>query len=473
MALTVPKGFEDLSSAFSRINEEVSIIGVVVDLLRPSRSKGSDWMSSFSISDSTFPSEDQVLKVRFFKAMESELPPLQGIGDVVILRRVKIKSWSGMTIAISSYSTTWTIFPESSIPRNAITKPQLRHISQSDAPAPSLAEMQYAIFLCNSRNWMSSTRALTALSHASKDSGNQPSQGSSRRDKFSLIKDVEIGKYYDLVGQVVKIYPGYGSVELYITDYTSNPNLYNREWGYPEGDRDVDDFGHIRRKAPTTSQWPGPFGKLTITITLWPPHADFARKIVQEKDYVFLRNVRIKNSKDSKTEGSMHSDKIHADRVDVSVVTDHRENERVRDIQRRKLQYNERFKAQSRNFVQEARLRKRKGNEEEKPLSKGQKKRRKQHEQASKPTRQDESRKNEVQSFPNPSKSDLNKSGKLSINQDNPREKAILLMLFICSTMLIQCISCTLFIFHSLVRYSFHNNSQWHPLCPTFSKHQI
>lgn len=383
MALILPRGFVDLYTASRRNNVVVNIMGVVIDVLPPAKSRGPDWTITFSITDSTMVNYERGLKVRFFKPMESELPKIQGTGDVIILRSVKINQWSGMTTAISSYATSWTVFPESSIPEKAVSRLQLKYINQSRGPPPLPSEMEYAIELCNSQDRSSYIKALTVSSEMSDISGiqgalsNQVQPIITRREKFCLVKDVQIDNFYDLVGQVVKIHSSVGCVELYITDYTSNSKLFNYQLSsLVEDDRVGDTFGYIDRNH-TSRQWQGPLGKLTLSVTLWPPHSYFAMSEIKEKDFVFLRNVRIKNSQDSRIEGSMHTDQRYEDRVDINLIMDHRDDHRVKNILRRKLEYIEKSRAQSGSLIDHARLPKRK-QEQEKPLSKGQKKRRRQ-----------------------------------------------------------------------------------------------
>ena len=108
------------------------------------------------------------------------------------------------------------------------------------------------------------------------------------RQKFSLIKDVEIATYYDLIGQVVKIYPSNGKTDLYITDYSPNQLLYFYEWGQGEEGfeaRDGDEFGYVSRSSKNAKKWPGPFGKLTLAVTLWSPHSAYAQGQVKEGDF--------------------------------------------------------------------------------------------------------------------------------------------------------------------------------------------
>ena len=432
MASKVPSGFRDLYSAKHQINTYVNLMGVVTEVKAPCKTKGTDWMCSFSISDPSCDDEpENGLLVRFFRAMETELPKIQGTGDVVILRNISIKEWSGSPMAMSSHRTSWAVFASDSIPEKAPPKFQLAFIQGPRAPAPMSIEMEYAIFLCNSRDRTTfqkiseSYPASADVLPAQSDSSIQASAPRLSRDRFSLIQDVQVNKYYDLVGEVVKIYPSDGKVELYITDYTSNPQLYCYEWGYPaEPDvsfREGDEFGYTPRGF-ANGKWPGPFGRHTLTITLWPDHCYFAQDNVKPKDLVYLRNVLIKNSKDQKKiEGSMHTETKYVGKVNISISKDDGDDDRVKNIIRRKRIYYKKFKDQSQSFVSEARGQKRKLEDGEIRLTKGQtrKQKRQQKDQALRPKskeqgieRSDENNTEKAVIPLNPSKQRFNKHSK-------------------------------------------------------------
>jgi len=363
----------DLNTACSRLNSEVNVMGVVTDFLPPGRSHGTDWMCTFSIKDPSYPGDnDQGVKVRFFKPMESEMPAIQGIGDVVLIKFLKIKEWHGMTMGLASCKTSWVVFPAASIPANpSSTSLQLQHAKQPSTPTPTASEMRYAITLHDSCDCNSFTEPISAPISDSITPLPNGAVSASRgwRDKFSLVKDVVCETYYDLVGQVVKLYPHSDRVELYLTDYTSNNLLWNYEWGQDDKDgsgREGDVYNYIARNSPN-QKWPGPFGKMTLTVTLWPPHG---RQNVKETDWVFLRNVHIKWSKDAKLEGVLHSDKRNPGRIDVNVLKNIENDDRVKDVLRRKRDYQKIFQISSEDFVAEARGIKRKVMDSAKPLSK-------------------------------------------------------------------------------------------------------
>lgn len=376
MSLSVPPRFVDLYTASTRFNTDINITGVVTDYMSPSRSRGTDFMFTFSIADHTMggigPGGGEGLKVRFFKPMETELPQVRGTGDVIMIRSIKVKVWNGVTLAMSSYATTWVVFPAYFLPEVVPSSSiQLRHISGNRAAKPSAHEMRYAVEICN---WHDRSLYTSLAPHSQSDQMNPPpisvssSVVSTRKDKFSLIQDLQVDTYRDLVGQVIKLYPSNGCVELYFTDYTTNQLLFNYMWGDDEENqngtgREGDEFSYIPRNRDG-KKWPGPFGKQTLTVTLWNPHSEFALAEVQPDDFVHLRNVHIKWSKDAKIEGYLHSDRLNPDRIDITVIKKLEDHDRGKDALRRKREYWLKAKQQAPRFTEEVRGQKRKAAEE-------------------------------------------------------------------------------------------------------------
>ena len=391
---SVPPGFIDLYSASTRLNTNVDIMGVVTDTLPANKTRGTDWTCTFSLADSTTFEQDLGLKVRFFRPTERELPSITGIGDVIVLRSVKMSQFSGMSMAMSCWGSSWILFPHKSIPTNIPSNNiQLKYVKDSRAANPTLNEMRYAITLCNSRGRTDSTTSSKRNSDASSDLLSTSTSLDiipsirpnimARREKFSLIKNVQVDTFYDLVGQVVKIYPNTGRTELSITDYTSNSSLYNHVWDKDDGTRDGDGYDNAPRRSRV--KWQGPCGSMTLVVTLWPPHSYWAQSNVRQDDFVLLKNVHIKYGGSLKLEGSIHSDRRFPNKIEVSVLKDEdRTDERVKDVLRRKREYAKRFDAQAKQFILEARGNKRKldTNEEDEPsLPKKQPKKKKRQEQ--------------------------------------------------------------------------------------------
>lgn len=474
MEAAVPSGFTDLYKASNRHNADLNLMGVVTDFLQPSRSRGTDWMCTFTIADSTLGVDGDGLKVRFFRPTQTELPCIKGTGDVVVLRNVKVKQWSGMTIALPSWGSSWIVFPADTIPTKAPSSHVLlTHLKDTRAPAASISESLYAIALCNSqdRNRFTAPVESNALPIPTCSSLEKPSSSIApvQRQKFSLIENVAIDSFYDLVGQVVKLYPNNGRTELYITDYTSNTLLYAYEWGR-EGEassRDGDPYGYAPRAS---NKWRGPFGKMTLTVTLWPPHSHFAHSDVKEDDFVSLRNVRIKYSADSKVEGVLHTDRRYPDRIDITVLKDH-QDDRVKDVLRRKREYGKRFESQRQAFEKEARGEKRKQSDECDELSKAQvkRKRRKQQKQQGQGQKTVEGKENvdETSGSVTP-KDKLNKHSKpLHPTPYNPRTDPP-------PSLQYQPLNThPASLRHPLPRNPPHHNSHRHPPHPTLPKHLL
>ena len=382
MSSILPRGFLDINSALSRLNAEVNLMGVVTDFLPPGPSRGTDLMSSFSIVDPSYSGVcDDGLKVRFFRPLASEMPAIRGTGDVVLLRNIKIREWSGMTVGLSTRGTTWVVFPAESIPPNAPSSArlQLMNVKAAQGLAPSTSEMHYAISVCNSRDrstFTASSSAPTGSTIVPRPFGTPTTTQS--RDKFSLVKDVKVDTFYNLVGQVVRLYPSNDRVELYVTDYTRNCLV----WDYPEPDdengtgREGDGFNYT---AGGNKKWNGPYGTMTLTVTLWGNNAYFVQQNLKENDFVHLRNVHIKWSKDAKVEGALHTDRRYPDRIDVTVLKNVDGDDRVKDVLRRKRDYWKKFNNKAEDCAHQTSALKRKGVEDGRPLSKNQaRKRRKQ-----------------------------------------------------------------------------------------------
>ncbi|KAE9983550.1 hypothetical protein BLS_004132 [Venturia inaequalis] len=133
--------------------------------------------------------------------------------------------------------------------------------------------------------------------------------------KFSLLKDIQNGTYVSLVGEVRKLWGTRNGTQMYLTDYTSNSLLfeYKPDDGQAEG-QDGDDHGYLSNMQKRG--WKGPLGKMTIQITLWPPHDYFVNTEVVEGDIVLVRNMHVA-FQGKYLEGKLHTDQKFPQQVDV------------------------------------------------------------------------------------------------------------------------------------------------------------
>lgn len=148
------------------------------------------------------------------------------------------------------------------------------------------------------------------------------------RDKYSLLKDVKEGSFHDIIGEVRKIYgEGYDMVTVYLTDYTAHSSFYN--YILPElsnvttDGRDGDEYGYLKAKPKgETKDWKGPFGKMTIQLTLFDAHAKFIRdEGVKEGQWLRLTNVHFVFGKANLLEGKLRGDQnAHEGKVQVEIM---------------------------------------------------------------------------------------------------------------------------------------------------------
>lgn len=147
------------------------------------------------------------------------------------------------------------------------------------------------------------------------------------RDKYSLLKDVKEGSFHDIIGEVRKIYGvGYDMVTVYFTDYTAHSQFYN--YVMPgisnvtvEG-RDGDDYGYIKSKPrDEEKEWKGPFGKMTIQLTLFDNHANFIREHVKAGEWLRLTNVQFVYGKNNLLEGRLRGDReAYGNKIQVEIM---------------------------------------------------------------------------------------------------------------------------------------------------------
>ena len=242
-----------------------------------------------------------------------------------------------MLSAISTRATECIVFPKATIPTPSYglayqgRKQDLPHTAFPPHTKPTVDEQVFAIHLNDSygKYMPSSAEALfgernhqrpSELKSFTHQSLNSDS-AAKRTAKFALIRDVEDSRFSDLVVEIIKIYPCTdGSVEIYVTDYTHNGLLFH--YNSPKDDSEI--YGtermHEYSGIQKRNKWPGPFGKMTLQIKVWPPHATWLHENVKEEEYVFLRNVRIKTSLDARLEGSLHADRHYSNRIDVQLL---------------------------------------------------------------------------------------------------------------------------------------------------------
>lgn len=155
--------------------------------------------------------------------------------------------------------------------------------------------------------------------------------------QFSLIKDIEERTYVILVCEVLNISVNDSEkVIIDVTDYTSNESLSDD--GADDGDgREGDSFNYLAPRPKRKRN--GLLGRMTLRITLWDPHAAFARVNIRPTHFVHLNNVHIKRGRIYKNlEASIHTDRHYPDKVCITKVNPSND-ERARALLDRRKEY--------------------------------------------------------------------------------------------------------------------------------------
>ena len=338
-----PEGFVDLATSYNATKETfVSIIGVVIDLMPSALTRTNEHMLTFKLLDERLRDSvhgDKGLQVRFFKKDIQSLPRISQIGDVVLLRNIKMTTFSYQPIALSNYQSSSLVFPAALIPDPSfqISFVDKRRIECLGVPQDkerlSLAEQKYVIHLKQEMSSLIESlppmrmNMPTIQPAVNKRPGETlaPAEIKKQRRstwglKFKLVEELRQEKdWADICVQVVKKFANqFGTCELYVTDYTENKAMFyhNPPEIETERERDGDQFGY---SGPPKREWPGPYGYLVLKVNVKEPHAYFVNTEVHEGDFVLLQNVKTREmaAEGARLEGDMWADHQNPERVKV------------------------------------------------------------------------------------------------------------------------------------------------------------
>jgi hypothetical protein len=348
----------------------MSVVGVVVDYMSPSPTRGTgdsantfylielintDYNCSMFLQDSSLlgSHHNQTgVRVRLFQPPQ-HMPERVDLGDIILIRGIRWKDIAGNKCLVDSWKRAeYLFFPSTSIPdtafRDAHVAEDYRSIEHKTLPgkvvrAPNAEEQDYIIKL---REWAKKHEGWLPQPHQYSVPQQQPPQsrppegpGAMIRPqpptgpalsraapmglpgmshKFVFVKDIEIGRFHDLAGEVIKIYDAGHVVDLYISDYTFNPLLFDYKDNNDTGaGRDGDPYAYtdtLKQKR----KWQGPWGRHTICIALFEPHASYCRREIKEGDFARIRNARCFMKDGTPLQARLHEDKRHPDQVDIA-----------------------------------------------------------------------------------------------------------------------------------------------------------
>lgn len=325
--MPLPHGFTAIKDARAD-NASVNLLGIVVSIQAPKKTKGPDWCLEFCIQDEFVGSvgDASSINCRLF-GTQDKLPKISGPGDVVILRRFKLSAWNMRVDCFGNIKSRSgvLVFPVSRIPVPELSQAyqlgnqKLHHEAMWGTDELTIQEQMAVIHLKHAASGMTKQVQQHAAITSSK---------AVAHDRFSLIKDLEFDKFYDVRALVVNTYyHGFGdTVDLKVTDFTPNDCLF-----YYADPQSADSW-----MVNANDHWVGPYGYLTLGITLYDSNAAWAREHVSPGDFVFLRNMRTKMSQANKLEGVLHQDRLRPTQVDIRILSNISD---ITEIKRRREVY--------------------------------------------------------------------------------------------------------------------------------------
>lgn len=321
MAAVPPPDFVSLENITrNKIGQFHSIMGTVVDCMPPRRTSKNEWQTTLRLTDPSLAGLG--LQVVFFNDELSNVPTPQ-LGDILLVSKAKVNSFRGdMQLLSSKTLTDWI-----SIPRSTIVPPSQRskhsglqgcnlpHRRSVAADPLTVHQQQWAITLASpaSAPGLAPGSAVQDLADVQgPNAAHQTTPVASKRAanrKACLLKDVEIERFYDLTGQVIKVFSAGSSVhgdflDIHLTDFTTHTNLHDYQPLSSHNQYDGTGF------------WRGPYGKQSLKIECYEPHASWFRKNAAAGQIITLQNVRIKMSRDiTFIEGNLFPDRKYPNKI--------------------------------------------------------------------------------------------------------------------------------------------------------------
>ncbi|KAJ4421773.1 hypothetical protein N0V85_000012 [Neurospora sp. IMI 360204] len=336
----------------------VNVIGVLKDCRAPVATHGSDWKCTLTISDLSIEDEPAGVELIIFRP-EAQMPEV-GAGDVIVVLSAKVQRFkSNPKSLITSKGTSICVYKAVKIPvYPASAQAALLPPKQGESHKLLKEEHHQYVSYCY--------RVIDKYDVPDEAEYQQRVTVSLNvKDKFSLLKDVTDGKFYDLIGQVAKdpYADEMGRVTLYLSDYTENDFFFHYTW---EGVRDLAEAARPADAYPEDNNpeaaqqhpWVGPYGKRTIQISCYDAHADFIREAgVGAGTWLSLRNVQVKFGRNGahlegflREERNASARKVNVEILDIVAphpsVTKEKVDPRLKEAVRRWRDYSQEKKTQ-------------------------------------------------------------------------------------------------------------------------------
>ncbi|KAI0119887.1 hypothetical protein GGR51DRAFT_495490 [Nemania sp. FL0031] len=336
----LPPGYmsiHDILAQMAAVGKLVNVIGLVKDYQAPIPTKGSDYKCTITLYDKSTEYDLAGLALSVFRHPdEMSKVPQPRAGDVLVISSAKVQSRGEGISLVANKSTSFHIYSASDIPRppqsaKVALKPPYgtRQIGEK--------EHEYVSWLYHYTNKDSVPDVATFQK--------QVDQSVHMKDKFCRLEDVVDGKFCDVIVHVVKApFDEMEKTTLWVSDYTENDSFYKFSWNGAKqpGRGDGDSYGYFDTDINAATKWAGPFGKRSMQVTCFEPHASRVNSQVQLGEWIRIRNLRIKFGNNGlNLEGVLHEDRDFS-RQQVDVLNwDEREvcDPRLKEAIRRKMEY--------------------------------------------------------------------------------------------------------------------------------------
>ncbi|KAK0719820.1 hypothetical protein B0H67DRAFT_574308 [Lasiosphaeris hirsuta] len=300
----------------------IDVVGMVKDCRLPISTRGPDFKCQLTLYDLSTQGDQEGVAFDIFRP-KTNMPQVSA-RDIILLTKVKVQQRG-----VSPYS----------LITNRITAIRVYKADKIPEP-PNYEESSIALIPGQGPDTLVPTPEqnsyVTRLYHEI-DKDQAPdvekfqelaSQSLNIKQKFRLLQDVSEGDFCDLIVQVAREpYDAVDKVTLYVSDYTENEKFFNYTF---EGVKDLtanNPYGYTTSidEASTKQEWLGPYGKRTIQLTCYEPHARCVRTDVAAGNWLYLRNVQIKYGHNGNNlEGFMREErnavagKLNVDVLDIT-----------------------------------------------------------------------------------------------------------------------------------------------------------
>ena len=273
--------------------------------------------------------------------------PKPAAGDVLVIHSAKVQSYRNTISLIAHKSTSFYIYSAADIPKppqSALCALQ----SPQNARTLGEADHEYVSCLYHFTNRDSIPDEITFQ--------NRVDQSARRKDKFCKLDSVIDGQFCDVIVNVVKApFDEIDKTTLWVSDYTENDAFHKFSWdGVKLGAHGRDQYGGYTDTL-TATKWVGPFGRRSMQITCFEPHASQVKSEVQLGQWIRFRNLRIKFGKSGlNLEGVLHEDRDFNNRLQIEVLKLNEKDNcdpKLRDAIQRKKEY-ENLKKQQKSFAE-------------------------------------------------------------------------------------------------------------------------